>query len=92
MVMEAASAIRKKIETDFDYVGDAFAREARAIHEGRSEDRGIYASATPAEVKALAAQTADVEPRDVEHPIARREAKWRRSSSTASPCGPALPG
>jgi hypothetical protein len=55
MVMEAASAIRKKIETDFDYVGDAFAREARAIHEGDSERRSIYGEATPSEVKALEA-------------------------------------
>jgi hypothetical protein len=55
MVMEAASAIRQKIETDFDYVGDAFAREARAIHEGDSEKRSIYGEATPAEVKALEA-------------------------------------
>ena len=30
-----------------------FAREARAIHEGKSEDRGIYGEATPAEVKGL---------------------------------------
>lgn len=55
MMMEAASAIRKKIETDFDYVGDAFAREARAIHEGDSEARSIYGEATPSEVRALEA-------------------------------------
>jgi len=55
MVMEAASAVRRKIEADFDYVGDAFAREARAIHEGDSEKRSIYGEATPAEVKALEA-------------------------------------
>ena len=55
MFMEAASAIRKKIETDFDYVGDAFAREARAIHEGDSEKRSIYGEATPAEVRSLEA-------------------------------------
>lgn len=55
MMMEAASAIRKKIETDFDYVGDAFAREARAIHEGESETRSIYGEATSAEIKALEA-------------------------------------
>ena len=55
MVMEAASAIRQKIATDFDYVGDAFAREARAIHEGDSEKRSIYGEATPAEVRSLEA-------------------------------------
>lgn len=55
MMMEAAAAIRSRIETDFDYVGDAFAREARAIHEGDSERRSIYGEATPTEVKALEA-------------------------------------
>lgn len=55
MTMEAASAIRQKIQSDFDYVGDAFAREARAIHEGDSEKRSIYGEATASEVKALEA-------------------------------------
>ena len=45
--------MRRHVEENFDYVGDTFAREARAIHEGKSEDRGIYGEATPAEVKAL---------------------------------------
>ena len=54
-VLEAALAIRQKIEADFDYVGDAFAREARAIHEGDSEKRSIYGEATPAEVRSLEA-------------------------------------
>ncbi len=53
MVMEAMGKVRAHVEENFDYVGDAFAREARAIHEGRSEDRGIYGEATPAEVKSL---------------------------------------
>lgn len=53
MVMEAIGKVRAHVEENFDYVGDAFAREARAIHEGKSEDRGIYGEATPAEVKAL---------------------------------------
>jgi hypothetical protein len=34
-------------------VGDAFAKEARAIHDGTSEDRGIYGEASPKQVKAL---------------------------------------
>ena len=53
MMMEAMSRVRQHVEDNFDYVGDSFAREARAIHEGRSEDRGIYGEATPKEVKAL---------------------------------------
>lgn len=53
MVMEAMGKVRQHVEDNFDYVGDAFATEARAIHEGRSEDRGIYGEASPAEIKAL---------------------------------------
>jgi len=53
MVMEAAAKVREHVEENFDYMGDAFADEARAIHEGRSEERGIYGEATPTEVKAL---------------------------------------
>jgi hypothetical protein len=54
MVMEALKKVREHVEENFDYVGDAFAREARAIHEGTSENRGIYGEATPAEARALA--------------------------------------
>lgn len=53
MMMEAAREVRAHVEENFDYVGDAFAREARDIHEGRSEKREIYGEATPAEVKKL---------------------------------------
>jgi hypothetical protein len=53
MMMEAAAKVRAHVEQNFDYVGDRFAREARDIHEGTSEARGIYGEATPAEVKAL---------------------------------------
>lgn len=53
MMMEAASQVRAHVEANFDNVGDTFAREARAIHEGRSEERGIYGQATPQEVRAL---------------------------------------
>ena len=53
MMMQAAREVRSHVEQNFDYVGDSFAREARDIHEGRSEKREIYGEATPAEVKAL---------------------------------------
>lgn len=54
MMMQAAREVRNHVEQNFDYVGDAFAREARDIHEGRSEKREIYGEATPAEVRKLA--------------------------------------
>ena len=53
VMMAAAREVRAHVEANFDYVGDAFAREARDIHEGRSEKREIYGEATPAEVKKL---------------------------------------
>src|SRR5579875_1201637 len=53
MMMEAMGKVRRHVEENFDYVGDRFAREARDIHEGRSQDRGIYGEATPREVKDL---------------------------------------
>jgi len=62
MMMEALSKVRAHVEENFDYVGDTFAREARAIHEGKSEERGIYGEATPAEVKKLAEDGVPVTP------------------------------
>jgi hypothetical protein len=53
MMMEALSQVRRHVEDTFDYVGDSFAKEARDIHEGRSEQRGIYGEASPKEVQAL---------------------------------------
>jgi hypothetical protein len=53
MMMQVAREVRSHVERNFDYVGDAFAREARDIHEGRSEKREIYGEATPAEVRKL---------------------------------------
>lgn len=62
MMMETFGKVRRHVEENFDYVGDAFAREARAIHEGRSEERGIYGEASPTEVKALVADGVPVAP------------------------------
>lgn len=53
MMMQAAREVRSHVEENFDYVGDTFAREARDIHEGRSEKREIYGEASPADIKKL---------------------------------------
>jgi hypothetical protein len=68
MMMEAMGRIRRHVEENFDDVGDAFASEARAIHEGRSEDRGIYGQATPAEVRDLVEDGVPVAPLPPEPP------------------------
>ena len=62
MMMEAMGKVRAHVEQNFDYVGDAFAREARNIHEGKSEERGIYGEATPKDVKKLVEDGVPVAP------------------------------
>ena len=62
MRMEAMGRVRAHVEENFDYMGDRFADEARAIHEGRSEERGIYGEATPREVRALVEDGVPVAP------------------------------
>jgi len=52
-MVEMMTQVRRHVEDNFDYVGPKFAAEARAIHAGKSEERGIYGEATPSEVKAL---------------------------------------
>jgi hypothetical protein len=68
MMMEAMSRVRAHVTNHFDYVGDSFAAEARAIHEGRSEERGIYGEASPTEVRALVADGVPVAPLPPEPP------------------------
>jgi len=43
-----------KARENADYVGDRFADEARKIHFGEAEARGIYGEATPDEARGLA--------------------------------------
>jgi len=62
MMMTAMGEMRRQVEENFDYVGDSFAKEARDIHEGKSEDRGIYGEATAQEVKALVEDGVKVAP------------------------------
>lgn len=38
--------VRAKVEENCDYVGDKFAEEARRIHYGETDARGIYGEAT----------------------------------------------
>jgi hypothetical protein len=62
MMMEALAKARRHVEENFDYVGDAFAREARDIHDGVAPQRAIYGEARPAEVKALVEDGVPVAP------------------------------
>lgn len=53
-------SLRRKIEENFDNVGDRFAEEARKIHYGDSDPRGIYGDTTPQEREALADEGIEV--------------------------------
>ncbi len=52
-VRQVLTELRKQVEANCDYVGDSFAEEARKIHYGETEKRGIYGESTEAEAEAL---------------------------------------
>lgn len=49
VAMTAIREMRKTVEENCDYVGPQFAEEARKIHYGEVENRGIYGEATAEE-------------------------------------------
>ena len=51
--MAELKALSQKMRENADYVGDKFAEEARKIHFGETEARGIYGEATVEEAKGL---------------------------------------
>jgi hypothetical protein len=61
-MMQVFTQVREHVEENFDNVGDAFAKEARAIHEGKADKRGIYGEATPQEVRKLVEDGVPVAP------------------------------
>lgn len=52
-LMGQVREMAKKLRENADYVGDRFAEEARKIHFGETDPRGIYGEASPQEVKGL---------------------------------------
>lgn len=59
---QALSEMRKMVEATSENVGDSFASEARAIHDGDAPKRSIYGQAKPEEAKALIEEGIDVAP------------------------------
>lgn len=45
--------LRQHVEQNCDYVGEGFAEEARKIHYGETDPRGIYGETSDAEAEAL---------------------------------------
>ncbi|CAO3448685.1 DUF1178 family protein [Azospirillum largimobile] len=52
-VMRQLTEVRRSVEKNCDYVGDRFAEEARRIHYGETDPRGIYGEASDDEVAEL---------------------------------------
>lgn len=59
---ETMKKYRNHVQKECDYVGDNFAEEARAIHDGTAETRGIYGEATLEETEELLSDGIDVLP------------------------------
>lgn len=51
---EALLKVRAEVEKNCEHVGDKFAEEARKIHYGESDKRGIYGETSEEEAAALA--------------------------------------
>jgi len=51
---EALLKVRAEVEKNCEHVGDKFAEEARKIHYGESDKRGIYGETSDDEAEALA--------------------------------------
>ena len=58
----ALRELRKAVLEKADYVGPKFAEEARRIHYGEAEERGIYGEATPDDVRDLTEDGIDIMP------------------------------
>ena len=52
-VRQALGELRGRIEANCDYVGPRFPEEARRIHYGEADQRGIYGESTAEEADAL---------------------------------------
>lgn len=61
-IREALKALRDKVTSEADYVGEKFAEEARKIHFGEVDPRGIYGEASRDEVAALIEDGVDFMP------------------------------
>ncbi len=52
-MLRAARELQRKVEENCDYVGPDFAEEARKIHYGETDPRGIYGETSDDEARTL---------------------------------------
>lgn len=62
MMIHMMRELRKEVEKTAEHVGNKFAEEARKIHYGEAEKRGIYGEATGDDAKALIEEGIEVHP------------------------------
>jgi hypothetical protein len=53
MMLAMLQKVRAEVEKNCDYVGNEFAEEARRMHRGEIEQRGIYGEATEDQAESL---------------------------------------
>jgi hypothetical protein len=61
-VLQQMRELSRAVRENADYVGDQFAEEARKIHFGETEARGIYGEASKEDVHSLIEDGVDVMP------------------------------
>lgn len=61
-MLEQIRELSRQVRENADYVGDKFADEARKIHYGEAEERGIYGEATRDDVHSLLDEGIDILP------------------------------
>lgn len=61
-VLAEMRELSRKVRENADYVGDKFAEEARKIHFGETEERGIYGEASHDDVRSLIEDGVEVMP------------------------------
>ena len=52
--------LKKEIKKNAEFVGKNFAKEAKAIHEGKSKERAIYGQANAKDLEELKSKNIDV--------------------------------
>lgn len=61
-ILNEIQELARKVRDNADYVGDKFAEEARKIHYGETETRGIYGEASTEDVTSLVEEGIEIMP------------------------------
>lgn len=61
-LLDVMRKLKNHITENADYVGQDFAEEARKIHYGETEERGIYGETTPKEAESLLEEGIEIQP------------------------------